>query len=65
LGLAGALASQMAAMIVTCSPLREPSWLGVVPLCLTISDNGSYFRLYLMCPMVMQMAAMGVVSSSM
>jgi hypothetical protein len=46
LGLAGAVALQMAAMVVTRSPPGGPSWLGVEPLCLAISGSGRCFRLY-------------------
>jgi hypothetical protein len=38
LGLAGAVASQMAAMVVTLSPHGEPSWLSVEPLCLDVAS---------------------------
>jgi hypothetical protein len=50
LGLAGAVASQMAAMVVTLSPHGEPSWLGVEPLCLAISGSGRCFLLYWCAP---------------
>lgn len=45
MGMAGAVASQMAAMVVMCSLRGGPSWLGAEPLCLAIS-------VVLMCPMV-------------
>jgi hypothetical protein len=50
LGLAGAMASQMAAMVVTLSPHGDPSWLSVEPLCLAISGSGRCFLLYWCAP---------------